>query len=216
MKIALIGASGHVGAKLLAEALQRGHLVTAICRHPEALPPHAHMSAVRADVLDSAALAGVLAGHEAVLTAFSPGRGREDPDLIAIYVRGHKAIIAAIKSAGVKRVLAVGGAASLRVPSGQALLDSPEWPPQFYKPAVMGTRELLYLLKAEPDFDWVYLSPPMYLQPGVRTGKYRVGKDDLLYDSAGRSHVSEEDYAVAMLDELEHPRHHRERFTVGY
>ena len=95
-------------------------------------------------------------------------------------------------------------------------IDSAEWPEQFNKAAVLGTRELMYLLKAEPELDWVFLSPPTFLEPGERTGRYQLGKDHLLFAPDGRSHISEEDYAVAMVDELERPAHHRERFTVGY
>jgi len=216
MNVALIGATGHVGAKILAEALSRGHKVTAICRHPEAIPPHPNVTAVKLDIFDTPALGRTLAGHMAVIASFSPGRGETGPDVFDKFVAGHKAVIAGIKASGVTRVLAVGGAASLKVPSGEALIDSANWPEQFYKPAVLGTRELLYLLKAEPELDWVFLSPPMFLEPGVRTGRYQLGKDDLLYAPDGRSHISEEDYAVAMIDELERPAHHRERFTVGY
>lgn len=216
MKVAMIGATGIVGRNLLAEAARRSHEITAISRHSDRVPQLANVTPVKVDVLDSDALARALAGHEAVISAFSPGRGRTDPDVFDHFVRGHKAIIAGVKASGVKRLLAVGGAASLKVPSGETLLDSPDWPPQFHKPAVLGTRELLYLLKNEPELDWVFLSPPTFLEAGTRTGQYRVGKDDLLYAGDGRSHISEEDYAVAMIDELERPQHHRERFTVGY
>lgn len=217
MKIAIIGATGHLGSKILNEAVARGHAVTAISRSPERLPDHPAVTGIGLDVHDSNALAAVLRGHDAVITAFSPGRDMsEAPDVFDRFVAGHKAIIAAIKASGVSRVLAVGGAASLKLPNGVTLLDSPDWPPQFNKEAVKGTRELMYLLEAEPGLDWVYLSPSTFLEPGERTGRFRPGKDDLLIDANGRSHISEEDYAVAMIDELEKPKHHRERFTVGY
>ena len=131
---------------------------------------------------------------------------------------GHKAIIAATKKAGVTRFLAVGGAASLKTASGQEYLDSPEFPADYvpFKASIRGTRELYYLLQKEPNLDWVFLSPSVRMTPGTRTGRYRVGKDHVLYDSQGVSAISLEDYAVAMLDELEQAKHHRERFTVGY
>jgi len=218
MNIALIGATGYVGSKLLAEALQRGHHVTAIARHPQNVPAHANVTANGTDILNSDALAKVLAGHDVVISAFNPGRQRPDPDIFEQHVRGHNAIIAAVKKSGVKRFLAVGGAASLKVASGEEYLDSPDFPADYapFKPAIRGTRELYYLLRKEPDLDWVFLAPSVRIGPGARTGKYRVGKDHVLYDAQGNSTITLEDYAVAMLDELEHPKHHRERFTVGY
>jgi putative NADH-flavin reductase len=219
MKVALIGASGFVGAKILAEALQRGHQVTAIVRHPEKLQPHKNLTVVKADVHEVEELAKILAGHEAVISSFSPGRNATpDPDAFEKFVRGHRAIIAAAKKAGVKRFLGVGGAASLKTAAGVELLDSPEFPAAFeaFKPGIRGTRELYYLLKEEPSLDWVFLAPSVQIVEGERTGKFRIGKDHVLYDSAGVSKISLQDYAIAMIDELEHPKHHHERFTVGY
>jgi putative NADH-flavin reductase len=218
MKVALIGATGYVGSRILAEALQRGHRVTAIVRHTEKLPAHAGLTAKQANVLESEELARALAGHDVVISAFNPGRQSLDPDIFAKHVSGHKAIIAAVKKAGVKRFLAVGGAASLKTASGEEYLDSPEFPADYapFKAGIRGTRELYYLLKKEPDLDWVFLAPSVRVMPGTRTGRYRVGKDHVLYDAQGASSISLEDYAVAMLDELEQPKHHQERFTVGY
>lgn len=218
MKVSLVGATGYVGAKILAEALQRGHHVTAIARHPEKLDPHSNLAAVKADALQQDELAKVLAGHDVVISSFNPGRGTPDPEVYHDHVRGHRAIITAVKKSGIKRFLAVGGAASLKTPAGVEFLDSPEFPAAFepFKPAIRGTRELYCLLKEEPELDWVFLSPSVMIVPGERTGKYRVGKDHVLYDAAGKSHISLEDYAVAMIDEMERPQHHRERFTVGY
>ena len=217
MHIAIIGATGRVGGKILTEALSRGHTVTAISRHPDALPDHDAVTGVKLDFHDADALTDTLRGHDAVIVSWSPGRALNDaPDIYDIYVRGHRAVIAGIKASGVTRVLAVGGAASLKTPDGIELLDSPDWPPQFNKEAVKGTRELMYLLKAESDLDWVSLSPSTFLEEGERTGVFRLGEDHLLYDADGRSHISLEDYAVAMIDELETPSRHRERFTVGY
>ena len=218
MKVALIGATGYVGNRLLTELLQRGHRVTALARHPESLAPHANLTAKRADVLKVDELSKILNGHDAVISAFNPGRGSAEPDIFDKHVAGHKAILAAVNKSGVKRLLAVGGAASLKIASGQEYLDSPEFPPEYapYKDGIRGTRELYYLLKKEPHLDWVFLSPSVRLLPGVRTGKYRVGTDRVLYDANGVSAISLEDYAVAMVDELEQPQHHRERFTAGY
>jgi putative NADH-flavin reductase len=219
MKVALIGATGFVGAKLLDEALDRGHAVTAIVRKPEALPDRAGITALKLDIHDVDALAAALAGHDAVISSYNPVRGQPGGDEITqLHVAGHKAIIAAIKRSGVKRFLAVGGAASLKTPDGTELLDSPGFPKEYepFKGGIRGTRALYYMLKDEPGLDWVFLSPSAFLQPGERTGRFRLGKDDLLVDEAGMSRISLEDYAMAMIDELERPAHHRERFTVGY
>jgi len=218
MKIALIGASGFVGSKVLAEALRRGHKVTAIVRRPERLAPHRNLRAVNVDVLHRDELARLLAGHDVIISSYNPARGVPGPEVFHRHVRGHRAIIAAAKKSGVKRFLAVGGAASLKTPAGIELLDSPDFPTAFeaFKPGIRGTRELYYLLKKEPGLDWVFLSPSVMIAPGKRTGKFRLGKDHVLYDEKGASRISLQDYAVAMIDELEHPKHHHERFTVGY
>jgi putative NADH-flavin reductase len=218
MKVALIGATGYVGSRILNELLQRGHHVTALVRRPETLPAHASLVAKPADVLKSEELAKALSGHDAVISAFSPARQSLDPDIFEKHVAGHKAILTAVNKSGVKRFLAVGGAASLKTASGQEYLESPEFPADYvpYKAGIRGTRELYYLLKKEPHLDWVFLAPSVRTTPGTRTGKYRVGADHVLYDANGVSAISLEDYAVAMVDELEQPQHHRERFTVGY
>ncbi len=218
MKVALIGASGFVGSRILAEILRRGHKVTAIVRRPERIAPHPRLTVMRADVLQRDELAQILAGHDVVISAYNPARGTPGPEVFHRHVRGHRAIIAAVKKSGVRRFLAVGGAASLKTPAGVELLDSPEFPAAFepFKPGIRGTRELYYLLQKEPGLDWVFLSPSVMITPGQRTGRFRLGKDHVIYDEKGKSHISLEDYAVAMVDELEHPKHHRERFTVGY
>lgn len=218
MRVALIGATGYAGSRILAEALARGHLVSAIARKPESLEANPSLVPLRADIHDTDGLARLLVGQDAIIDAFNPGRGRTDDDIFEQHVRGHKAILDAAKESGVKRFLAVGGAGSLKVASGKEFIDSDDFPPDYepFRSAILGTRELYYLLKAEPQLDWVFLAPSARLEPGRRTGKYRVGKNDLLVDAKGESRISLEDFAVAMIDELEHPKHHRERFTVGY
>ncbi|HTR46352.1 MAG TPA: NAD(P)-dependent oxidoreductase [Verrucomicrobiae bacterium] len=218
MKVALIGATGFVGSKILAEALRRGHQVTAIERRPGRLAAHPNLRALKIDVLHRDELARVLRGHDVLISSFNPARGVPGPEVFQRHVRGHKAIIAAAKKAGVRRFLAVGGAASLKTPAGIELLDSPDFPAAFepFKPGIRGTRELYYLLKKEPGLDWIFLSPSVMIVPGRRTNQFRLGTDHILYDASGKSHISLQDYAVAMLDEMEHPKHHRQRFTVGY
>jgi len=219
MKVALIGASGFVGTRILDEALRRGHQVTALVRKPEALPSQPGLTAIAVDVLDTAALAKALAGHDVVISAFNPGRQTAGADeVMQQHVAGHRAIIDAVKRSGVTRFLAVGGAASLKTKDGIEFLDSPEFPKEYepFKGGIRGTRAQYYMLKEEPELDWVFLAPSVFLLPGERTGTFRTGKDHVLYDAEGQSRISLEDYAVAMVDELERPAHHRERFTVGY
>lgn len=212
MNIALIGASGFIGSALLKEALARGHKVTALVRHPEKLAAAANLRAVAADVADQASLAEQLGGHDAVISAFS---GHAHEDVFAYYVKGFRAILGAVKSVRVPRLLVVGGAGSLEVAPGLQVLDTPDFPAQ-YKATAEGAREALKLLRQEEALDWTMLSPSAIIAPGERTGRFRLGTDQLLIDANGQSHISVEDYAVAMIDELERPNHARRRFTVGY
>ncbi|MDN3556437.1 NAD(P)-dependent oxidoreductase [Halomonas maura] len=212
MKLALIGASGFIGSALLNEALARGHAVTALVTRPERLSPQQRLTPVKADVRDPAGLVAQLRGHEAVISAFS---GHAQPDVLGYYERGVEAILTAIKAAGVPRLLMVGGAGALEVAPGIQLLDTPEFPAE-YRATAEGARRALAMLRAEPELDWTMLAPSALIAPGERTGDFRLGEDRLLVDANGDSHVSVEDYAVAMIDELERPAHSRRRFTVGY
>jgi putative NADH-flavin reductase len=219
MKIAIVGATGFVGGPILAEALQRGgHTITALVRKPEALPQQANLTGRAVDIRDVAALTAALRGHDLVIHAFHPGRAAALADVFEQSVAGHKAIIEATRQAGITRLVCVGGAASLMTPEGVEYIDSTLWNKDFdpYKAAVLGTRALYYLLKEAMDLDWVFLAPSEMLRPGERTGHYRVGQDQMLFDADGKSQISLEDYAIAFLDEVETPRHHRQRFTVGY
>ncbi|MGB9067742.1 MAG: NAD(P)-dependent oxidoreductase [Candidatus Acidiferrales bacterium] len=218
MKVALIGASGFVGSKILAEALQRGHQVTAIVRHPEKIQSDKNLNTKKADVLNVDELAKLLAGHDVIVSAFNPARGVAGTHVYDLHVQGHKAILAAANKSGAKRFLAVGGAASLKTPEGIELIDSPQFPAAYeqFKPGIRGTRELYYLLKQEPSLDWVFIAPSVVIAPGERTGKFRIGKDHVLYNDNGESKISLEDYAAALVDEMERPEHHRERITIGY
>jgi len=220
MKVAILGATGFVGAPILAEALRYPDLtVTAIVRDIGKLPRADRVEAVSCDIHDGDALVRAIQGHDAVIHAYHPGRAAAtSADVYERSVAGHEAIIAAIRQSGVPRLLCVGGAASLKTAEGKEFIESSRWNPEFdpYKPAILGTRALYYLLKEEKDFDWVFLAPSEWLQPGERTGIFRYGKDDLLIDAGGKSSISLEDYGLAMVEELRHPRHHRERFTIGY
>ncbi len=247
MKIALMGASGFVGSKLLQEALRRGHLVTAVSRTPEKLPAHENIRPAKAEVSDVAALTELFRGQDAVLHSYAPPgdpevrafvfaaieAGHQRMETINSYVprdmalhnahvksridaqtSGTKSIIAAAKAANVKRILAVGGAGTLLV-DGVRTMDRQEFPKAF-EGGAKSTAVVKELLKHEHDIDWTVLSPSMAIVPGERTGTFRLGLDDLLVMSDGSSKVSLEDYAMAMIDELEQSRHTGRRFTVGY
>src|SRR5450830_670722 len=203
MKIAIIGATGNVGSRLLDEALRRGHSVSAIARKASALAARANLSTHDVDVHHSDAVAAVLKGHDAVI---SSGR-------FATIAAAD--IVAPLKQAGVKRLLVVGGAGSLEVAPGAALVDTPQFPAE-YKPEALAGRTFLESLRNEATLDWTFLSPSALFIPGERTGKFRLGKDQLLTAADGKSWISMEDYAIAMLDETEKPAHIRQRFTVGY
>ncbi len=202
MKVALIGASGQGGSRLLAELTRRGHRVTAIARHPEKIVAGPGVTAKKADVFDRAALIPLLGGHDAVVSA------------VHFTASDPKLLIEAVKEAGVKRYFVVGGAGSLEVAPGVKLVDTPQFPAAYKGEATKGG-EFLELLRKEKTLEWTFLSPSAMIGPGERTGKFRLGKDQLLTTDKG-SHISWEDYAIAAVDELEKPCHVRERFTVGY
>jgi uncharacterized protein len=213
MKVALLGATGFVGSALLKEALGRGHMVTAIVRHPEKLEKREGVTAKACDVHDSTSLATLLRGNDAMISAFNPGW--KNPNLYDDQVRGTASIIAAAKTAGIKRVLWVGGAGGLQVKPGVRVIDSPDMP-LWVRPGSLATINALDQLQNEPELAWSFLAPSAELKPGKRTGKFRLGSDELLVDATGHSNISVQDYAVAMIDELERPEHVRQRFTVGY
>lgn len=213
MKIALIGATGFVGAPVLAELLARGHQVTALARTPSKIAPQPSLSVVAADALDAAQVAQAVAGHDAVISAYNPGWG--EPQIHDLFLQGSQAILDGAKQAGVKRVLVVGGAGSLFAAPGLQLVDTPEFPAA-YKQGALAARELLNRLQAESALDWSFVSPPIALAPGERTGQYRLGADELLPGQDGQpAGISAPDLAVAIVDEIEQPRHVRRRFTVA-
>ena len=213
MNLAVIGASGFVGAAVLQEALNRGHQVTGIVRHPEKLPTHAALTAVAGDAYDAAALTQTLAGHDALIDAFNPGWGQAN--IRELFIRGTQAIYTAVKQAGVERLLVVGGAGSLYVAPDLQLLDTPDFPAE-YKEGAEGARQALQLIQGETTLDWSFVSPPALLYPGERTGQFRIGGDRLLMQGEVPAGISAADLAVAIIDELEQPQHIRQRFTVGY
>lgn len=216
MKIALIGATGFVGSAVLAEALQRGHAVTALARQPAKLPARPGLAVVAADVLDERQVAAAVEGHEAVLSAYNPGWTA--PDLYDTFLKGSRSIVAGVKRAGVKRLLVVGGAGSLHVAPGVQLVDTEGFKshvPPHVVPGALAARDALNELRTESALDWTFLSPPAMLAPGERTGRYRTGADELLMNGEQPAGISVADLAVALLDELEQPKHRQRRFTVA-
>ena len=212
-KIVLIGASGFVGSALLNEALNRDFEVTAVVRHPEKIKiENENLKVVKADVSALDEVAAVCKGADAVISAFNPGWN--NPDIYDETIKVYLTIIDGVKKAGVNRFLMVGGAGSLFIAPGLRLMDSGEVPENIL-PGVKALGEF-YLNFLKKEKDWVFFSPAADMRPGVRTGRYRLGKDDMIVDIVGNSHISVEDYAAAMIDELEYPKHHQERFTIGY
>ncbi|MET4895833.1 NAD(P)-dependent oxidoreductase [Sphingomonadaceae bacterium jetA1] len=202
MNIALIGASGNVGSRILKELSDRGHRVTAIARHPERIAALPSVTAVAGDWQDSATLADTLRGHDAVISSLP----FQSLDVAAL--------VDTVRASGVSRFLVVGGAGSLEVAPGQMLIDQPSFPDEYKHEARPGVAFLHYL-RTVNDLDWTFLSPSALFVPGERTGQFRLGTDTLLSNEQGSS-ISYEDYAIAMADEIEQPRHIRQRFTVGY
>ncbi len=214
MKIAIIGATGFVGSTVLNEALHRGHEVTAIARNTDKITKSDEkLNKVIADIDDSANLAKILAGHDAVVNAFNAGW--TNPNLYADFIKGSETIQKAVKDSGVKRLLVVGGAGSLEVAPGVQLVDTPEFPEQ-WKSGATAARDYLNTLKKETDLDWTFLSPAINLHPGKRTATFRLGTDQPVFDANGKCEISVEDLAVAIIDELETNRFIKKRFTVGY
>jgi hypothetical protein len=216
MNVALVGATGYVGSAILEELLSRGHNVTAICRHPEKtkIPDRERLRKVSADVNNSQALAESFRGQDAVIHAFAPERG-EIAQRIEAHRKGTESILAAMKAAGVGRILAVGGAGTLEVAPGVRNMDQADFPKE-WEGGAKATAGVKAVLQGQAEVLWTFLSPSHDLFPGERTGKFRLGKDQLLRGPDGKSRISVQDYAVAMVDELENPQHTGHRFTVGY
>ncbi|MEU5028083.1 NAD(P)-dependent oxidoreductase [Streptomyces milbemycinicus] len=211
MRITVFGAAGSVGSRVVAEALSRGHEVTAVVRNPDRLgdPPIGATARV-GDAADVEDVVRLSTGQDLVITATRPAPGSEDE-----LVTATKALLAGVASSGV-RLLVVGGAATLTVPGtgGTLVVDGPDFPAA-WRGIALACAEQLEVCRAESEADWAYLSPAALLEPGERTGTYRLGTDELLVGADGTSRISMEDLAVALLDEAEHPRHHRTRFTVA-
>lgn len=213
MKVAIIGATGFVGRRVVDEALARGIQVTAIARQKKELPEHANLTVALGDVADTAWLAGQLRGQDAVISAYNPGWGEDN--LYEKTARGAQQILTAVEQAGVKRLLVVGGAGSLEVAPGVELVDTPQFPENI-RPGAQAVRDLRNKLRNESVLDWTYLSPAALLEPGKRTGQFRLGTTQLLMNGEAPASISVEDLTVAIVDEIEKPQFIRAQFTAAY
>lgn len=213
--VVLIGASGFVGTAILNELLNRGHKVTAIVRDPaKVTASNPNLKVVQADVTDTDVLIEASKGKDAVISAYNPGW--KNPNIYEETLKNYPLIVDSVKKAGVERLLIVGGARTLFYAPGKMVMDADDVPAKLL-PGIKSLGEFyLNTLRKENDIDWIFLSPAANMTPGERTGKFRIGKDDLVIDVNGDSNISVEDYAVAMVDELEQKHHHKERFTIGY
>nr|WP_294931968.1 NAD(P)H-binding protein [uncultured Flavobacterium sp.] len=213
MKIAIIGATGFVGSAILNELADRKHEITAIARTPK---DSVNATWIAADVYDAAALAEILKGHDVVVNAFNPGW--TNPNIYDDSIRGSKAIQEAVKQSGVKRFITIGGAGSLFVAPGLQAIDTPDFPKDIYDGA-NAARDYLNIIKEEKELDWAFFSPAFEMHAGTktgRTGKYRLGLENPVFNEEQRSILSVEDLAVVIADEIETPKHHQVRFTAGY
>lgn len=214
MKIAIIGASGNIGSRITHEALSRGHKVTAIVRNPEKLTlENESLVVTKGDALDADDLAARIEGHDAVVNSFSAGWGPGAE--YNNYNKVAESVISAAKKAGVKRVLTVGGAGSLYVAPGVQAVDTPDFPAD-WKEGASAMRDSLKMYQNENQLEWTFFSPAFMIGPGERTGKFRLGTENPVVNEKGQSTISYEDYAVAVIDELENPQFIRQRFTIGY
>ena len=216
MKVALIGASGFVGKAILNELINRGHQVTAITRNPGNVAQTENVNAITANALNADEVANAVKDCDAIISAYNAGW--TNPNLYNEFLQGSKAIQEGVKKSGVKRLIVVGGGGSLYVAEGLQLVDTPEFPQEF-KAGASSARDYLNILKEEKELEWTFLSPAIEMHQGTsgeRKGTYRTGLDNPVFHANQRSIISVEDYAVAIVDELENPKHIRQRFTVAY
>lgn len=211
MKIALYGATGNIGKRILQEALNRGHEVTAVVRDTNKINiVNIHLKVTTGDILNPEDVSHRVKSHDIVISAYGPGN--DDPKVVG---KVYQSLNKGMKKAGVKRVILVGGAGSLQVAPGLELVDTPEFPAS-WKPAALAHREVLYFYKNEKELEWTYASPAALIEPGKRTGKFRWGENQLVADETGHSKISMEDFAVAILDVAEQRKYVQKRFTVAY
>ena len=207
MKILLIGGTGMIGSRIANEAAERGHKVTIVTRSGD-------RDTKKANVTDTKRLASLAAKHDAVVMAMSPPRDGSDP-VAPLLAAGHS-IIEATRLASIKRLVIVGGAGSLLLPSGDRFLDSPDFP-AMYKSEALAHAELLKMIRDEAkDLDWTYISPAAVIAPGERSGNFVFGGDELIANARGESRISAEDYAVVLINEIEQGNSIQRRMTAAY
>jgi putative NADH-flavin reductase len=216
MSIVVFGASGNIRSNLRKEALSRGHRVTAVTKNTR-LDPTENLTPLNADIANADDVAKIVAGHDAVISAYSPGlRNYSAEDAAALIEKAHQALFAGVKQAGVKRLIIVGGVGSLEASPGVDVVDS-DFYPAGHRAHTLRNREILRSLRrGEHDLDWTYVSPPLEIKAGERTGQFRLGEDQLLRDQNGDSRISEADFAIAILDALDQGTFKRQRFTAAY
>jgi putative NADH-flavin reductase len=212
MKIAVLGAGGRIGSRIVKEALNRGHDVVAVVRHPEDYTLiHDHLKVAKGDLFNAQDVETGAFNQDAVVSTYSNTNGAPASTIAEVAVP----LIKGLKQADVKRLIIVGGAGSLKTPSGMDLVDTPNFPEE-YKSTSLAHRDALKLYQNEKELEWTYVSPSAVIEPGERTGKFRIGANQLLADVHGKSFITMEDFAVAVIDEIESPLHVREQMTVGY
>lgn len=215
MKIALIGATGFVGSNILNELANRNHEVTAIARNPKE-SELANVHFVKADIFNTEELSEILKNHDVVVSAYNPGW--TNPNIYDDFIAGSNAIVEGVKKSGVNRYITIGGAGSLFVAPNLQAVDTPDFPKEIY-PGASAARDFLNTLKEEKELDWAFFSPAFEMHQGIttgRTGKYRLGLENPVFDENQRSILSGEDLAVVIADEVENPKHHQIRFTAAY
>ncbi len=216
MKVVLYGATGMIGSRILKELLMRGHKVTAVVRDPSKVHAQPNLTIEKGDLLDADGIAKLAWGAEVVVSSYGPPSGPNGPDPGKVHhlVDSVRALVAGARRAGSPRIIVVGGAGSLEISPGLQIVDAPTFP-EAYKPVALAHRDAFYELR-KTDLNWTYFSPAMMIQPGERTGKFRLGQNSLISDDKGNSSISAEDYAIALVDEVEQGRHTKQRFTIGY
>jgi putative NADH-flavin reductase len=209
MNIVMFGATGTLGSRILDELISRGHNITAVVRDPAKLAGRENVTGTSGDIYDPSDVADAARGADIVVSAYGPGS--ENPNLL---VNATESLIAGTTEAGVRRLLTVGGAGTLEVATGVQLVDTRDFPVE-WKEIARAHRDALELLRSS-GLDWTNITPPAFIHPGERTGKYRLGANELLTDERGKSEISAEDFAIALADEVENRRHVRTRFTVAW
>jgi putative NADH-flavin reductase len=212
MKIAVFGAGGRIGSRVVQEALNRGHDVTAVVRHPENYTIiHDHLKVAKGDLFNAQDVETGAFDQDAVVCAYNNTNGAPASTIAELAIP----LIKGLKQAHVKRLIVVGGAGSLEVSPGVQLVDTPNFPTE-YKSVSLAHRDALKLYLNEKELEWTYVSPAAEIAPGARTGKFRTGGKQLLSDAQGKSFITMEDFAIAIVDEIENPMHIREQMTVAY